>query len=135
MEITDANYDDWNAKKKDIASSNRTSEIYFREGDIWWCSIGLNVASETFGKGNDFRRPVLVIKKLSHNTCIAIPLTSKEKEGSWFAEITIQGERKKAMLYQIRMIHKKRFQRKICELDGKDFSYVKEKLKILLELS
>jgi mRNA interferase MazF len=128
-------YDEWNEKKKSIAIGEKTSKIYFREGDIWWCSIGLNVASESYGKGEEFRRPILIIKKLSHDTCIAIPLTSKEKVGSWFAEITIGGERKWAMLYQIKMIHKKRFQRKIAELDEKDVALVKEKLKTLLELS
>jgi len=128
-------YDEWNSQKKALAFGDRTEKIYFREGDIWWCSIGLNIASETYGKGESFRRPILVIKKLSHETCIAIPLTSKEKSGTWFSEITIGGERKWAMLYQIRMIHKKRFHRKLGELDGKDFASVKEKLKALLELS
>ncbi len=128
-------YDEWNEQKKSIAFSEDTSKIYFREGDIWWCSLGLNVGSESFGKGGAFRRPILVIKKLSHDTCIAVPLTSKMKEGSWFAGITLGGENKWAMLYQIRMIHKKRFQRKIGELDDKDIALVKKKLKILLELS
>ncbi len=128
-------YDEWNEKKKLIASNEKTLEIYFREGDIWWCSLGLNIASEAFGKGESFRRPILIIRKLSHNTCLAIPLTSQEKTGTWFAEITIGGEKKWAMLYQIRMIHKKRFQRKIAELDDTDITLVKEKLKALLELS
>jgi mRNA interferase MazF len=128
-------YNEWNEKKKDIVSGEKTEKIYFREGDIWWCSIGLNIATETYGKGESFRRPILVIRKLSHDTCLAIPLTSKEKSGTWFKEITLGGEKKWAMLYQIRMIHKKRFQRKMGELDEKDISLVKEKLKALLELS
>ena len=128
-------YDEWNERKKFIAFDEKTEKIYFREGDIWWCSLGLNIATETYGKGESFRRPVLVIRKLSHDTCLAIPLTSREKNGSWFVEITLGGERKWAMLYQIRMIHKKRFQRKMGELDDKDIAKVKEKLKALLELS
>lgn len=126
-------YDEWNKKKK--ALSTKETEFLFKEGEIWWSSLGLNLGTESFGKGETFRRPVLVIRKLSSETCIVVPLTSKEKTGSWFTGINFQGENNWAMLYQIRMIHTKRFQRRLAELDHKDFIRVKEKLENLLELS
>ncbi len=67
--------------------------------------------------------------------CIGLPLTSKEKIGTWFVDITLQGEKRWAMLHQIRVMHKKRFSLKIGELDNSDFQRVKEKLELLLELS
>lgn len=128
-------YNNWNIKKQDIQFSERTEKMYFKEGDIWWCSLGLNIGSESFGKGENFRRPILIVKKLSGDLCITLPLTSKEKNGTWFIDITLQGEKKWAMLYQIRTLNKKRFTVKIGELDDTDFARVKEKLDALLELS
>ncbi len=128
-------FNDWNIKKQEIHFSGRTEKMYFKAGQIWWCSVGQNVGSETFGKGNDFRRPILILKKLSSDLCVALPLTSKEKLGTWFTHITFLGKKVYVLLYQIRVFNKKRFQRNMGELDEKDFLRVKEKLKALLELS
>jgi mRNA-degrading endonuclease toxin of MazEF toxin-antitoxin module len=67
--------------------------------------------------------------------CIGIPLTSKNKIGSWFETITLNNESKVALVYQIRMFSTNRFQRRLATLDDNDFKKVKEKLKALLELS
>ncbi len=128
-------YDDWNQKKQGLQISNSTKAIYFKEGDIWWCSIGINLGDESYGKGEDFRRPVLILKKLSADLCIALPITSQNKKGTWFVDVLLQGEKNWIMLHQIRMLHKKRFQIKIEELSPEDFSRVKEKLEQLLKLS
>ena len=128
-------YNTWNFKKQSLQESEAYKKLYFREGDIWWCSLGPNLGSESFGKGESFRRPILIIKKLSGDLCIALPLTSKQKQGTWFIDITFQGEAKWVMLYQIRVLHKKRFQHKIGQLDGRDYARVKEKLEAMLELS
>jgi len=37
----------------------------FNDGDIWWCGLGENVGSEICGKGKEFLRPVVIVKKLS----------------------------------------------------------------------
>ena len=73
-------YDSWNGQKKDLAESEDYTKIYFREGDIWWCSLGINIGSEVYGKGAYFRRPILIVKKLSSDLCIAVPITSQKKE-------------------------------------------------------
>ena len=127
-------YNDWNIKKQNINFSYNEN-IYFKEGDIWWCSIGLNIGSESYGKGKDFRRPILIIRKLSDDLCIALPLTSKIKIGSWFVDILLNNENRSVMLYQIRTLNRKRFQRKMGEVNIKDFVKVKEKLEKLLEFS
>ena len=128
-------YNEWNLKKQKINFSERPLDelIYFKEGDVWWCSIGMNVGSESFGKGKNFRRPVLVIKKLSADLCVALPITSQQKIGTWFEDVLLNGENRYVMLYQIRTLNKKRFTIKIGELEDNDFKKVKEKLKTLLE--
>gem|GEM_PF-6408639 len=74
-------FNDWNIKKQEIHFSDRTNKIYFKKGQIWWCSVGQNVGSESFGKGENFMRPILILKKLSSDLCVGLPLTSKGKTG------------------------------------------------------
>lgn len=126
-------YDAWNFKKKSLAK--REEKFFFKTGEIWWCSLGLNIGTESYGKGETFRRPILIIKKLSGNACIVVPLTSRPKTGTWFQGITLHREKKWVMLHQIRMIHSNRFQRRMAVLDDGDFRRVKQKLEALLELS
>jgi hypothetical protein len=78
---------------------------------------------------------VLVLKKLSRNSFIGIPLSARKKEGSWFAEIAMHEEKRYALLYQIRMFSTNRFQRRIATLEKSEMDRVKEKLDALLELS
>src|SRR3989338_1946056 len=92
-------FNDWNVKKQEIHFSNRTGKIYFKEGQMWWCSVGQNVGSESFGKGENFMRPILILKKLSSDLCVGLPLTSKEKTGTWFTDITFDGQKICILLY------------------------------------
>ncbi len=125
-------FDSWNEVKKSL--SEKKEKYYFKSGDIWWISVGKNIGTESYGKGGIFRRPVLIIKKLSNDSCVALPLTSKNKTGSWFARVSFHGECRTVLLSQIRMVHCARFQRRLAVLDEADFGRVKEKLKQLLEL-
>lgn len=126
-------FDNWNAKKKKL--DDVKEKFLFKTGDIWWCSVGLNIRTESCGKGENYQRPVLVLKKLSGDNFIGIPLSTQKKVGSWFIDITIHGEKRYALLYQIRMFSANRFQRRFATLDDADFERVKEKLEALLELS
>lgn len=125
-------YDSWNLKKKNIECYSK--EMSFNEGDVWWCSLGVNIGNESFGKGDNFRRPVLIIKKLSSCMCVALPLTSRYKIGTWFCDILINSNKRYVMLYQIRALNSKRFYVKIGRVDKEDLHKVKEKLKCLLKL-
>ena len=51
--------------------------VLFKEGEVWWCSVGLNVGEEEFGKGERFVRPVLIFKKFTQNSFLGIPLTGQ----------------------------------------------------------
>lgn len=126
-------YNKWNIKKQKINFSDNEG-FYFQEGDVWWCSLGLNIGSESYGKGESFRRPVLILKKLSLDLCIALPFTSKKKFGSWFMNIMLDDMHQCVLLYQIRTLNTRRFQRKIGEVDRVTLTSIKEKLKRLLEL-
>lgn len=124
-------YNKWNEKKQAIELVQE-KEILFKEGEIWWSSVGMNVGNEIFGKGEDFTRPVLVFKKLSQNSCIVLPVTTQEKVGSWFTPVALNGGLRWVMLYQIRMTHVSRFQRRLGQLSPADYSRVRKMLKDFL---
>lgn len=126
-------FDNWNSKKKLL--EDRKKDFLFSEQEMWWCSVGLNVATESCGKGAAYQRPVLILKKLSKNNFIGIPLSIQEKIGSWFTDVSVYGEKRYVLLYLIRMFSVNRFQRRLATLDDIDFMKVKEKLECLLELS
>ncbi len=133
-DILEQKYNSWNETKKSLQKSEHFQHLYFKERDIWWCSLGLSIGGEAHGKGEAFRRPILILKKLSADLCIALPLSTQEKRGTWFTAITFLNQKRSVMLYQIRLLHKKRFQHKMGGLDHRQFMHIKEKLEILLEL-
>ena len=108
-----------------------STRIVFKQGDIWWCSVGMNVGEEIFGKGEKFTRPILIFKKFTGNSFLALPLTSKEKTGSWYVKISLRDRISRVMLNQARIIDKKRLTNKIGTLDDTDFKKVKEAFKSL----
>jgi mRNA interferase MazF len=99
----------------------------FKEREIWWCSLGMNLGEEIFGKGKKFTRPVLIFKKLTGNSFLGLPLTTQEKLGSWYVEITNHGKKNWVMLNQARILDKKRLTNRIATLDDSDFQKVKDK--------
>ena len=67
-------FENWHKLKQDIHSSK--SRIHFRQGEIWFVSIGQNIGYEVFGKGEQFLRPVLVFRKINKSTFLSIPAKS-----------------------------------------------------------
>lgn len=41
-------FDAWNEYKKELEIKNQT--ILYKEGEIWWTSIGVNIGNESCGK-------------------------------------------------------------------------------------
>lgn len=110
-----------------IALWNNQSKVVFKQGDIWWCSLGMNLGEEMFGRGPKFRRPVLIFRKFTGNSFMGLPITRQERQGSWYVEITIHGEKRWIVLNQARILDKKRLTNRIGELDSADFKKVREK--------
>jgi mRNA-degrading endonuclease toxin of MazEF toxin-antitoxin module len=117
-------FDNWNELKKKI---NVRNPIYVSERDIWFCSVGLNIGSEQSGKHELFERPVLVIKKITANTFIGVPLTSNKKKGSWYVEI--ESTNSSAIISQVKLFDTRRLTRKIGFISIEEFEIVKNKLK------
>ena len=88
----------------------------FSEGEIWWCSLGENVGTEIGGKGEYFKRPVIVLAKIDYRSFIGTPMTSKPKEGSWYVSLKINGFKGTATLIQSRYLDSKRLDKRIATL-------------------
>ncbi len=52
-------FDTWNNLKKGV---NAGKGKLYKERDIWWCSLGVNVGFEQDGTGNSYERPVVVLR-------------------------------------------------------------------------
>jgi hypothetical protein len=59
---------------KPVLDIKDCSKLFFKEREIWWCSIGCNVGEEIDGKSDIYSRPVLVFKKLTKYSFIGLPL-------------------------------------------------------------
>lgn len=118
-------FGDWISIKSKIDTLEKRP--FFREREVWNCSWGCNVGFEIDGKNNNFLRPVLVFKKLSHNTFLAIPLTTKLKNGSWYAKSFVQKKEGRYIFAQIRIIDSKRLLNKLEQIPEKEFFSIQEK--------
>ncbi len=125
-------FDNWNILKKKIES--KSTNLIIKEWEIWWSSIWINTRTESCGKWTEFRRPVLIIKKLSHETCFVIPLSTKIKTWTWFANYKIDWIDYTALLYQLKMMHTNRFTKREAYIDKQDLEKIKKRLKFLLNL-
>jgi mRNA-degrading endonuclease toxin of MazEF toxin-antitoxin module len=120
-------FDEWNNLKKEIDSRK---PIYVSEREVWFCSVGINVGSEQDGKHELFERPVLVVKKVTANTFLGLPMTSNKKQGSWYVEV--ESTNSAAIISQIKLFDTRRLARKIKTITTDEFELVKERLKSYL---
>ena len=101
--------------------------VVFRQGEIWWCSLGLNLGEEIFGKGKKFTRPVLAFKKLTSNSFMGLPLTTHGRKGSWYVELETGGVKRWALLNQARILDKRRLTNKIGRISNGNFQRIKKR--------
>ena len=122
------NFDRWNEKKKKLDAVERHPS-YASEREIWWCSLGVNIGREQNGQGDSFERPVVILKALSPDTFMALPLSTKKRVERFQSVITHGSMRGFALLDQVRVLDTKRLRRKIGTADQCEFAIIKEKLK------
>ncbi len=116
----------WNLLKQNLDQSERT--LFFREKEIWWCSIGLNLGHEENGKNQFFTRPVLVIRKFNNHLFLGVPLTTQIKENKYYHQVKLKGETQCVMLSQLRTFGTNRMRSRLGELSGEQFLEVRGRL-------
>ena len=123
----------WSALKEKLNDLKNKAPL-FKDGEIWWCSIGINIGSEVDGKSRLFSRPIIALKKLSDDSFVGVPMTGKIKSGSWYVLLTCNGKASCANLAQIRSFNYKRMSDKYGQLDDGSFKNIKDRLRMLLIL-
>lgn len=89
MDLFPKDFDGWIIKKKEY-HYRKTKPPMFKERDIWWASIGVNVGFEEDGKHEKFIRPVLVIKKFNRELFLGIPMSTKIKDNRYYVQVTVK---------------------------------------------
>jgi len=121
----------WNTRK--IIINEKVQIPFFHQREIWFCFLGLNVGFEQDGKGEDFQRPIVIIKKFNNEVFWAIPLSRTKRRGKYYFEFSFDSNTTSvAILSQIKLIDARRLSRKIGDLDEINFRALIEKLKALL---
>lgn len=124
------NFDIWNTEKKKIEKIQNTS--FFRERDILYIKMGLNIGFEQDGK-TSYLRPAVVIKKFNNRAALIIPLSRTKKDGIYYFPFTFEKNIvSKAIISQIRFIDSKRFKNKIGVIGKKDFKELKKSIRDMI---
>lgn len=121
-------YDEWNKVKKETQNNSR------KPRDIFWVKIGQNIGSEEYGKDKNFARPLIVIRKLTSDLFIGIPLTSTIKDNDYFHSFEYINKtngltKNSAMILQLRVYSIKRLMNKTGFINKEDFEVVIKKSK------
>ncbi len=112
---------------------NEKERPFFHEREVWFCSLGANIGFEQDGRGAEYLRPVVIIKKFNNEICWVIPLTKNEKKGRYYFSFSYTNYVvSTAILSQIRLIDSKRFEYKSGTMNEFDFAVLKQKLTQLL---
>jgi mRNA interferase MazF len=105
--------------------NTRKRRPLFQEREVWMCHWGANVGFELDGKTREGLRPGIVFKKLSGNTLLLIPLTSKLKDGTWYSPSYVKQREGRFCLNQIRMIDAKRLKYRMERMSEGKFQQLK----------
>ena len=122
----------WCQLKVRIHDTDEENYKQFSEREIVWCSVGLNVGYEMYGKGESFNRPVLVYKKISNELFLGIPFTSTNKRrAGWYFYNKQQGS---IVFEQMRVFSTRRIQSRYKKISKGEFRKIKQALRIYLNL-
>ena len=125
-------FDDWNSDKKQIDATEEYLPRYY-EREIRWCRLGVNIGFEQDGTGEDFSRPVLILKGFSRRVCLIVPLTSSPHPGPYRVPVGLVGEKNTtAIISQIRLIDTRRLDQHITTIDKETFERIRKAVKDIL---
>jgi hypothetical protein len=116
-------FDHWNEQKSKL--NNMNPSFSFKEREIWFCYLGLNVGYEEDGDARTFLRPVIILKKLSNKTFFAIPLTRTPRFGKEYFTVIDSHGVSFAMLSQGRTLDGRRLEYRSRIMSEDEFESLK----------
>lgn len=121
-------FDAWNELKKKIDSEQNEPGFFPKEGEVWMATVGKNIGFEQNGSGNNFSRPILIIKKFNNHMFWVVPLSTKQKGFDFYFNYTDPNNQKvSAILAQVKLMSVKRLKRKLYEISSELFDQMKRK--------
>jgi mRNA interferase MazF len=124
-------YRRWHAKKTALNGSR--GGYYFYEREIWWMAIGHNIGDEEDGKGHDFARPVLIMRKFNKSLFYGLPLSATVKSGKYYYKLTVRGRKNVVMLSHLRDYDAKRLLDKWAIIDEDEYARIQLALILVLK--
>lgn len=123
-------FNEWNNLKIQINNRIINKNKLPKEREVWMASLGKNIGFEQNGNGNNFSRPVLIIKKFNNQMFLIAPLSTKQKKLDFYLNFRdIHNKEVSIILAQIKLLSIKRMNRKIYDLQSDIFIEVKNKIK------
>lgn len=92
----------------------------------------MNIGSEQDGKNDSFERPVLIVRRISRDSCIILPFTSKIVDSDYRVTTESTGIQAQVVLSQIKTISSKRLLRKIGKIKTIIFYEILIKLSFII---
>lgn len=109
------------------------TRLLFHKREIWHCHLGINIGDEERGEGEEFLRPILIVKKFNDHLFWGIPLTRTMKDSPYYFKFKFLGKTESALiLSQLRILDSQRLYKFIGMMSTPDFNKVKEKLTTFL---
>jgi len=125
-------FDNWNNQKKEVQVKKEIPYFYGRE--IWYIKMWLNIWFEQDWKGENFYRPLIILKKFNKDLFWWIPLTSINKDWKYyFGFIDSNNKKQIVILSQLKLYSSKRLVSKKWDISKIDFINLKEKIKSLID--
>lgn len=121
------NFDHWNGKKKKLDNiSDAIKRPLFNEREIWYCSIGVNIGKEMYGKGENHARPVLIIRKFDNHTFLGVPLTTTLRESQYYVALKCDNKDGMVALRELKTYDARRLCEKIEQIGKNKFDAIKQ---------
>ena len=127
----DKKFDEWNEIKKKTDSINR--KIGLKPREIYWVKVGENVGYEQSGKGDEFLRPVIIVRQLNKYLFLGIPTsTTFREESNFFYPFEYKNKKNNiiqvtALIVQLKVFSVKRILSKIGIVNKADFEKIIQK--------
>lgn len=126
-------FDQWNKLKKKIEFEKNNLDKFPKEGEVWLSNVGKNIGSEQNGSGDNYSRPVLIVKKFNNLMFWAVSLSTRQKDFDFYFNYADPNNNKvSAILAQMKLISIKRLKRDIYVMPKDLFDQIKKKLKSFL---
>ena len=73
-------YGEWHKKKKILNERKDIDNIFFREKEVWWIALGVNIGFEQDGKGEEFPQTSFDTEKIQQIPCSRCSDHNKSKK-------------------------------------------------------